>query len=64
MLRLEACKTLLERNGKGRGVQDEVDVPEKATLEKLDVLATSKLVQSAKLASPAEKSAAAKLLGQ
>jgi len=63
VLRLEACKTLLERNGKGRGAQDEVDVPEKATIEQLDVLATSKLVQLAKSASPAEKSAAAKLLG-
>jgi len=64
LLRLEACKSLLERDGKGGGVGDEVDVPEKATLEKLDVLATSKLSQLAKLASPTEKSAAAKLLGQ
>lgn len=59
---MQACKKLLERVPKDRGTGDEVDVPEKQTLEKLDVLATSKLFQLARLASPAEKAATAKLL--
>jgi hypothetical protein len=52
----------LRKNGKDRRTGDEVDVPDKQTLEKLDLLATGRLSELSTLASPAEKSAAAKLL--
>ena len=50
-------------NSKDRGQTDDVELPSVETIKKLDLLATARLSELSIMATPAEKAAVKKLIG-
>ena len=59
----QATKKIQEGGSKQVRQAEEVEFPDMSTVTKLNMLATSRLSELVKNASPAEKSAVAKLIG-